>query len=80
MNNKEIQEPNKLDKFLIPLCIALPFNMAILKEDTYGTCTTVTETGECPHAKRKNKSNGRFTCDKNTLTPIEQPLAKPEFA
>jgi len=65
--SKVEEEKKKLIKYLIPPCIALPFNMVILRNEDSGNCMAVTEDGECPHAKKRNHAKDKFRCDKNTL-------------
>jgi hypothetical protein len=70
MPHKEQEDQAKLNKFLIPLCIALPFNLVLLKDPDSENCTAVTEDGECRHAKGRYHIKGKFKCDKNTLIPL----------
>jgi hypothetical protein len=67
----ENKEDHQLSKYLIPPCIALPFNLTILKNHESGNCIAVTEDGECPHARRRFHQPDKFKCDKNTLLPID---------
>lgn len=68
-NEKQILSP----KLAIPICAALPFNIAILKDWESENCLAVTEDGECPHAKRRYHAPEKFKCDKNTLITMDQP-------
>ena len=63
---KEHEQNTPIVKYLIPPCIALPFNLTLLKNHESGNCTAVTEKGECPHAKRRHHVPDKFECDKNT--------------
>ena len=73
MAQKEQETKNPLIKYLIPPCIALPFNMTILKDHKSGNCIAVTEDGECPHAKRRHHAKDKFECRKDTLMKTETP-------
>lgn len=72
MSQKEKDENCSPSKFLIPPCIALPFNLTILKNAESGNCIAVTEEGECPHAKRRFHTPEKFECDKNTLISLNK--------
>lgn len=73
MSKKEQEKQLLSPKLAIPICAALPFNMAILRNSESGNCIAVTEEGECPHAKRRYHAPKKFKCDKNTLIPMDQP-------
>lgn len=69
MANKESKKINEFDKLMIPICIALPFNLILLKDEESENCRAVTQDSECPYAKRRRHDPSEFKCDKNTLTP-----------
>jgi len=73
MAQKEQEKQNSLIKYLIPPCIALPFNLTILKNQESGNCVAVTEDGECPHAKRRHHVPDKFECRKDTLMQNDSP-------
>lgn len=58
-------------KLLIPICIALPLNVVILRDKDSGNCIAVTEDGECPYAKRRHHVSDKFECRKDTLMKID---------
>ena len=73
MSKIENRENRRLSKYLIPPCIALPFNLTILKNHESGNCIAVTEEGECPHAKRRHHVKDTFECRKDTLMKVNNP-------
>jgi len=67
------------EEILIPICAALPFNLAILRDENQH-CLAVTDETQCQYARKKKiKQSSQKTimaCEKNTLLP----LGKPETA
>lgn len=73
MPKPETENLIHFNKLLIPICIALPFNLVILKDEDSKNCTAVTEVGECPYAKQRHFVKEKFECRKDTLISLDCP-------